>query len=314
MMDLLELPDLGRVPRGYTVYGETALSARAASALLDSPFGAHGAAATSPAEIIKLVLRGWLDSFTKLPAEQKPAKTLAEVFQPSVVGYDLIAAYTESNPETESEAVIITLHAKARNHNVHAIGARLRDAEQLRGLGQSALVALARAADASLPIMMPTTLARMAGGRKYLQAELKNFPRWVLDPQPLDRATLEGLANPRRTKFTGRLARAILAVDVAVAATRDVRLPKHLGVTEFPLSVTWEATLNYQSAYMRILDDWRNDREKSTAIFQFEHAKGAGRFDSQLSKFLTSIAATGPVLRAAWNLVNELRKGKKNDD
>lgn len=306
----LELPELGRAPRTWTVYGETPVSAKAALAFLAGPYGAHAHEASGAVQVIQAALRGWMGSFTRMPKEDKPAKTLAQIFHEPRVLFELRAEYSE----TDTGAVHLELGA-VNNSNWYSIGQRLRQAEQFRGLGQSALVALARAADSGLPIMMPMTLAYMATGRKYLMAHLSKYPGWVLDPQPLDRGVIEGLANPHRTRFTGRLARAILALEKAVAEAKDLELPSRKTLTVYPLSVVWETKVDWGSAYRMITDDFghRHDRRGPATIFALDQMPGP-QLKTALERFMVSIARTGPILCAVSALVKELSRGGQDGD
>jgi hypothetical protein len=187
-------------------------------------------------------------------------------------------------------------------------------AEQLRGLGQTALVALARAADAGLPILLPQTLAVMAGDRKYLKERLESLPAWVLDPQPIERRSLEALANPRRTKFTGKLARAILQVEAAVAAAKDLKLPRAAGVlTAYPLIVSFEGSRDrWNTALMQITDNFRRGQDED-CLFRMVRRPAAGTA-AELQWFLSSIASTAPILHAVDALLQVLTSKGKDDD
>lgn len=307
---MLEIPDLHRAPRSRTVYGDSPIAAQAALAFLSTPFGATAAKSSSAAGVIHAALRAWLDAFTLMPPTREPNQPLANVLRRHIV-YALRAEYWE--PESGG-GIRLDLDATLNASTVFAVSQRLKAAEIYRGLGQSALVSLARASDVSIPILLPQTLFQMARGRKYLKARLKNFPDWVADPQPLERATLVGLANPKRTRFTGRLARAILALDQAVAAARAIDMPKRRLLVQFPLALTWEPVLNWDSAYRQILDDWSHDHDRDlVTIFSLE-AKAGPQLASALGRFMKAIAATGPVLQAVTTLVAELAKGGKSDD
>jgi hypothetical protein len=304
---LIDLPDLGRVPRAYTVYRLSPLSAKVALALLDTEYGHFAGDASMAADVISRVLRGWIDALVSIPPDPR-GKTLADKLGARRINHLVRAAYTEADGEFE-------IALQGTGQGWYNIGKRLKDAEQLRGLGQSALVALARAADASLPILLPHTLIDMAGPRKYLREHLKSFPAWVLDPQPLSRRSLDFLANPKRTKFTGRLARAILAVEAAVAAAKDVRLPAMpADLTAYPLVLQWETGDRYSSAFTAITDDHRHRAGELATIFRIGGKPGPN-LARNLQAFLSSIAATAPVLRAVSALVDVLSStGKTNDD
>jgi len=300
VIDLLELPELGNVPRAHTVYQVAPLSAKVALALLGTDFGKHAGAATLPSDVIARVLRGWLESFTEVPRRGC---------------YLMRAEYAES----DQGEFAIELKAKSTIALCWRIGQRLAQAEQLRGLGQSALVALAHASDAAIPILLPQTLAIMAGDRRYMKDRLKNFPGWVMDAQPLGRETLEKLANPRRTMFTGKLARAILRVEAAVDGTRHIKVPKIAvgALTQYPLIVSWEGGKDHwNTALAQITDDFRREQDEDT-IFRFMRRPGDGAAHGALApdlqQFLSSIANTAPVLRAVDELLQVLTsKGKKS--
>lgn len=313
MNDLLEFPELGRVARSYTVYQAGPLSAKVAVALLDTTYANHAQGATEPADVISRVLRGWVASFTQyMPERGGRDKPLSEILGTRHVAYQLAVDYSE----LEDGAFALELKAKFNVMMEWYVGQGLRQAEQLRGLGQTAIVALAHAADAGLPILLPQTLLQMARGRKFLTDRLKGFPSWMMDAQPVERKAIEHLANPRRTMFTGRLARAILQVENAVASAKDVQLPKPVGrLTVYPMVVSWETgKARWQSALGQIMDTFRHEYGDQPVIYRLQRKPGA-RLTEDLQAFMSSIASTAPILRAADALVQVLaRKRKDNDD
>ncbi len=312
MNHALELPELGRAPRGYTVYHASTVSAKVALALLDGPYGRHAGTATIAAEVIYRVLNGWLQEIHERPGDPK-GKTIGARLTGGRIVYRLKAEYGEF----EDGSFRIDLNADAGAPTQCAVGKRLREAEKLRGLGQSALSALAHAADASVPILLPETMMAMAGPTKFMRDYLGKYPAWAINPTMLPRETLQYLANPKRTLFTGKLARAILAVEDAVAKVRGLKLPKTWDyITAFPLIVHCERSYHWESGHNQLLDAYRNRQggEQRSLFHMVNAARDIASIVPVIEHFLTSIAQVKPVLLAVDTLIRILEGDKRDDE
>jgi hypothetical protein len=307
---VLELPELGRAPRAYTVYHASPVSAKVALAMLDGTYGHHAGSETIAAPVIARVLDGWLKELQYKPGDPQ-ATTLAARMHGGRSVYRFRVEYKED----EDGSFRIDLNAKSGAPTQCALGKGLRAAEQVTGLGQSALSALAHAADASVPILLPETMLRMAAGRKFMVEYLGKYAAWMLSPAMLPRESLQRITKRSGAQFPARLARAILAVEDAVAKIRELKLPTTSGqLTTFPLIVHCEKSYDYKSGHMQLLDAYRNQRqEEQRSLFHMTNAaRSAASIGPVLEYFLTSIAKTAPVLRAVDALVLILEGEQKN--
>lgn len=311
MNAVLDLPELGRAPRAYTVYHASPVSAKVALAMLDGTYGHHAGSETIAAAVIARVLDGWLKELLLKPGDPK-ATTMAARMHGGRIVYRFKVEYVED----EEGSFRIDLNSETGTPTQCAVGKGLRNAEQLTGLGQSALSALAHAADASVPILLPETMLRMAGGRKFMVEYLGKYPAWMLSPTMLPRESLQRITKRTGWQFPARLARAILDVEDAVEKVRDLKLPRTLAnLTTFPLIVHCEKSYDYRSGHMQLLDAYRNQRqEQQRSIFHMTNAaRSAASIAPVVEYFLTSIAKIAPVLRAVDALVLILEGEQKND-
>lgn len=340
----LELPVLDGAPRSRTVYMDSPVSARAALALLDAGLIDPDAKGNKPGELVHQALKRWLD---QLP--QRFGATLT---------YEEIALATTEKIGAPGVKLELTDYRKAEAYGFYrneretrtCIGPKLDRAEtMIPGLGQTTLILLGEASDASLPLLLPQTLFDMARlvywggaaaetnkqkladlaaqnrgrrpGRELVTARMFHhaIPKCFCQPERrLGRPALDHLAAKGRPDLIRTLAKALVALEQALEGkprtTHDRPPLMYAGRVAFE-------SYGFQTMERRVIDDYTNK-------FQRDHAMGESRtgylmkntfrvnepsFHANLVGFFKRLDPSFPILVAADRVLDVLADRRDNE-
>lgn len=314
---MLELPELGRLPRNWTMHRPGALSARTALALLDAGHLPPSTPKASPASLIHTGLQRWIDTQTE--------------------GMTLLSFSIDYAETDLPDAPGSTIQIAARKGSEIFIGAKLGELERrFTGLGRAVLHEIDRTALLGVPFFTPASALRWARqlywtgrnreGRMTLSAFHHAMPRWTAEPHntdPLDSAQLRGMAV-NRTKLKPRLAGDVAAAILELREARDTCAPliRRGDARAIPdpqyscqaLMLRWSRN----DAMARVEDDrrhhaWAQRRNDSLASYFAIKAlpeQRAGKpYEDRVRDFLAGVEPMFKVLRATDRLVNKISGG-----
>jgi len=301
----LELVDLGRVPRTRTVYHDSPLSIRAAIAMLDAGVIPPDLRAPArPQDLLLKGLLGWLGS----------RMTAARSFD---LGFDFEekggAVHLALGPPYEGRWSHYSSPERKRLQ-FYGIGARCRRAEEMiTGLGQTALAVLQEVSAIGFRIWLPQSVEDFSGlAHAKFKADVKSIPAWARKPQPLDAAALASLANPKRVKHTGRLARAIVGLYGALSTHRaHIRLQNRKPGRLCVLGLSWDKKpdFSWRSVTRHVYDNWMfkgDTSERRGAHYASTQVADGPGLAKGIAEFFAGIEPVFPILTAAQKVVDEL--------
>jgi hypothetical protein len=322
---MLELPELGRVPRNWTMHRPGTLSARTALALLDAGHIAPNTPKASPASLVNTGLQRWLDQQTEGMKLMRFA-----------------VDYVETDPPAAPMAAICVAaqHEPAAVFIGHHLGELARS---FPNLAFAVVYQLELVVQLGIPLFTPaaawrwahqlywsdkasewSTTATYGEGKATRAGFYKTIPTWAcsaFDRNPISDSELDNFADSGvrlRPANTRDIAQALRALDHMRATntplirrgdTRAILDPSHCAP---PLLLRW----NSRDMMARINDDRRHaayravtNHEPSSCTFarqKFPEAAKGKPYEQRLQAFLQGIEPMFAVLRAADHLINLL--------